>query len=195
MKRNCLYSKIVFKSTKTNLSYTKNKKLSCIKMIHCDFCFSESKHQDDYTSIQERLNYGVQICNKCLRKHLHHVSFLQHSINNNTMAWWQFMRLNTDNRFISNLSPTKSIGISSMGEYPDSVIDNIFIDITRTIKIVYSEEKDVIDLIFPINLEISLKHNVFPKNVREMNLKNLCNLDITLNEKTILSRATKYLVF
>lgn len=172
----------------------KIKQLTCIKMIHCDFCFSESKHQDDYTSIQERLNFGVQICNKCLGKHLHHVPFLQQSINNNSLAWWQFMRLNTDNRFIDNLSPMKSIGIS-FGEAPYPPVDNIFIDITRVIKVIFSEEKDVIDLIFPVNLEISLKHKEFPKNVKKLNLKEFCNLDQTLNEKTILSRVTKYLVF
>ena len=57
----------------------KIKQLTCIKMIHCDFCFSESKHQDDYTSIQERLNFGVQICNKCLIS-IYTMTFLQHSI-------------------------------------------------------------------------------------------------------------------
>ena len=74
------------------------------------------------------------------------------------------MRLNTDNRFISNLSPTKNIGII-LGESPEPPVDNIFIDITRTIN--SCRRKDVIDLIFPINLEISLKHNVFKKCKRD----------------------------
>lgn len=172
----------------------KMKSLVCISQIHCDYCNSRSRHPDNYICIQERLNYGVQICRGCLTNHNHHISFLRQSRKHNTLSWWQFIKLNYDNRFIRKLDPLKSIGYG-FGRDKEPVFDELFIDVNRTIK-VKKNDKKIIDLCFPVYFKFTKEYpEFFPDNTKQLSLEDFCKINSELDIKHILENITNYLVF
>tara|TARA_A100001234_G_scaffold149714_1_gene131771 strand:+ start:1095 stop:1730 length:636 start_codon:yes stop_codon:yes gene_type:complete len=170
----------------------KMKSLVCISLIHCDYCSSRSRHPDNYASIQERLNYGVQICNKCLANHNHHISFLRRSLKHNTLSWWQFIRLNYSNKFIKELCPLKSIGCG-FGNDKEPPFDELYIDVTRVIKIKKNDTM-VTDVYFPVYFKFTKEYpNFFPNNSKRLSLEEFCKLNTELDMKQILENITNYL--
>ena len=171
------------------------KQLVSIHMLHCDYCNTKSTHIDDFFSIQEFLNCGVQICRRCLQNHNHHVSFLENSLNKMTISWWQFIRLNYDNKFIRDLDPLKSIGIG-FGTEKEPPFDYIYIDVTRVIKLEFTVGKYFDNLQFPIYFKFNKTNSdIFKKKNKYINLNELCNFDKNINKNIILERINKYLIF
>ena len=79
--------------------------------IACDYCYKKNiTNQNNFNIVYERENHGIQICNKCFKKHLYHVTFFQNTLINCTLAWWQFISLNQYNRFIYSITKNKKIG-------------------------------------------------------------------------------------
>lgn len=171
------------------------KTLICINTLHCDYCNSRSRHMDEYQCIQEYLNYGVQICQKCISNHNHQVSFLENSLNKLTLSWWQFIKLNYDNEFIRSLSPLKSIGIG-FGSDKEPPFDDLFIDTSRVIKLKFKTSDSCTDVKFPVYFMFTKE---YPKYFKEKNkyikLKDMCNFDSSIDKDVILERINRYLVF
>lgn len=171
------------------------KNLICIHALHCDYCNSKSMHTDFYNSIQEYLNCGVQICNRCLANHNHQVSFLENSINKLTISWWQFIKLNNDFEFIRDLDPFKSIGIG-FGKDKEPPFDELYIDVSRVIKLKFESTNICSDIKFPVYLKFSKLHpNIFKDKNKYITLDNMCSLNSKLDKNIILNRINRYLVF
>lgn len=128
--------KMYIEANNKNLYFPTVKSLVMENIFNCDYCdTSMFNSQTDKThSIQFRLNYGVQICHCCLSEHRHHLTFIQKTIQENTMSWWQFKSICGENDFIKNLDPLTPIGMGYC-ESPLPPFDYIYVDVKRAIKI------------------------------------------------------------
>ena len=151
----------------------------------CEYCNNIKKMNPERTSaIQLCLNIGVQICQKCLQEHKHHISFLHNSILHDQLSWWQFQSLNDDNPFVKTLAPDKvlkNLVENDGNEYKMCVCAPIFISRKRR------------DLTFPMYIKKTDDDYFDVTHIQEVSLKTFCKFHPTLDKKIVVEHVKNYL--
>tara|TARA_Y100000817_G_C16834336_1_gene535009 strand:- start:102 stop:752 length:651 start_codon:yes stop_codon:yes gene_type:complete len=180
------------------------KSLIMSSMVHCDYC-SCANMRGNTLSIQERLNYGVQICNCCLSEHKQHLTFFERTMRRKTLSWWQFISLNHDNNYIQDFSPMKPIGIGLCSDEKLPCFDHLLIDITRHIKLVMSDtssqHSEIVDIKLPIIFRVENELCEIAKtrdikvetHSRYITLDSFCSFDSSLKRDEILQTIRYYI--
>ena len=154
------------------------KSLILCKSTVCDYCTTNTAHTQ---CIQLYLNTGVQICEACILKHSHHVTFLQNTIKNKELSWWQFKSLFNLNTFIHALSPFNSYKYV----VPPIKIESKMINVSKTI-LIRKGPDNTYTLLFPM---FDYNSNTPWKYIP---LEEFCQLNLTLSRTAIMKTVIKY---